>query len=192
MQAKPFNLRVTVRIAAVVVVIVAGSLVIWWWNASSVTSVSSPPEKLHGSGENVVTENKILIEPEVQEDSQKSSESMKAAALRSIEEWEKRGFIVDYRTTVETDLHNLRRQLKDYRVTFGDYPSGDSDAIMKALSGDNSKKMKFIDPESKLLDPWRTAYLFSRDNAHGLEIRSAGADRVFWTQDDVTLPLEGH
>lgn len=92
---------------------------------------------------------------------------------------------------LDSDRHALKRILQDYYRALGEFPSGDSTAIVQALKGDNKKQMPFISPTGNLLDPWQTPYQFSRgDNTPVVEVRSAGPDKAFWSNDDVVSRVE--
>lgn len=75
----------------------------------------------------------------------------------------------------------IKIALLEYKTQFGAFPSGDSRAIVRALTGDNPKRMPFIGmpPDGELLDPWGTPYrIYSGDAPL---IRSAGPDKLFDT-----------
>lgn len=103
----------------------------------------------------------------------------------------KLGIVVDGENTLDSDRHALKRILQDYYRAFGEFPSGDSTAIVQALRGDNKKQMPFISPTGNLLDPWQTPYQFSRgDNTPVVEVRSAGPDKALWSNDDIVFRVE--
>ena len=75
---------------------------------------------------------------------------------------------------------------------FGENPVGTNEEITKALSGDNPKHINFLDAEAgrisakgEWVDPWGTPWFFHQLSARDMEIRSAGPDRILWTDDDL-------
>jgi hypothetical protein len=107
------------------------------------------------------------------------------------EEWAKRGFVVDRESTISAHLDALKRIFQDYYRALGEFPTGDSAAILKSLAGDNGKGIAFVGKEGELLDPWKMPYQFSRNGDEPwVEIRSAGPDRVLWSDDDFVAKVE--
>ncbi len=80
-----------------------------------------------------------------------------------------------------------------YREAFGSYPTGEDNAqFMQALRGGNPGKRALFPRESdrlgaggELLDAYGTAFFFHQISSQSMEVRSAGADREFYTSDDV-------
>ncbi len=92
----------------------------------------------------------------------------------------------------ETDVDKVRLMLRDYRTLYHENPVGTNADIMKAVMGGNPKGARLGPPEGQslsgagaLLDRWGTPYFFHQLSANSMEIRSAGADKVLWTSDDV-------
>ena len=88
---------------------------------------------------------------------------------------------------------NLTAALKGYRAQYGEYPVGDNAAILKALRGQNPKRLLFFDIDSgsldehgAFIDPWRNPYFIETNLTNGISIRSAGPNRRFGDADDVT------
>jgi hypothetical protein len=95
--------------------------------------------------------------------------------------------------TARTETFNLRAALNQYQIEFGEYPHGENGSILKALLGNNAKKIRFFDANPKrfnsrgeFLDPWKTPYKIQIIGNTNFAIRSPGADRVFGSQDDIT------
>ncbi len=80
-----------------------------------------------------------------------------------------------------------------YRDAFGSYPTGEGNAdLMRALLGGNpDKRVLFprasprLNGEGELLDGFGTAYFFHQVSSRQIEVRSAGVDQEFYTEDDV-------
>jgi hypothetical protein len=71
-------------------------------------------------------------------------------------------------------------------------PVGENDEITAALAGDNRLHFAFISPrhpainaQGELCDRWGTPFRFHALSGTQMEIRSAGPDRKFGTNDDV-------
>lgn len=82
--------------------------------------------------------------------------------------------------------------LRDYRTRMGENPVGTNAEIMKAVMGGNPKQARLGPPEGQslngkgeLVDRWGTPYFFHQLSRTDTEVRSAGPDRILWTQDDV-------
>ena len=93
----------------------------------------------------------------------------------------------------EIALDNMRHVINDYSSMFGGNPVGVNSEITSQLGGDNPKHANFIRPDAgmrvndqgELVDPWGTPYFFHQISGHEMEIRSAGPDKVMWTDDDL-------
>jgi hypothetical protein len=92
-------------------------------------------------------------------------------------------------------LENMRRAIINYGSTFSGNPVGNNSEIAAALNGENSKQIKFIDPEKglringngELVDSWGTPFFFHQLSATDMEVRSAGPDKIMWTADDLVI-----
>ena len=98
----------------------------------------------------------------------------------------------DERAMIEVDKVNL--MVRDYRTLAGENPVGTNAEIMAAVMGGNPKQAKLGPPEGmqlnangELIDRWGTPYFFHQLSRNQMEIRSAGADRVMWTEDDAVI-----
>lgn len=96
------------------------------------------------------------------------------------------------RVTVETN--GIAGAILNYHEKLGEYPTGENAAIAKALFGENRLKIPFLgwkpqnlSSEGELLDPWGTPYQIKMSADGPIEIRSAGADLLFWTEDDAVM-----
>lgn len=86
----------------------------------------------------------------------------------------------------------LALNLREYRNRFGGNPVGTNAEIVREMDGGNAKgavylpaDLKRLNGQGELIDEWGTPYFFHQESATEMEIRSAGADRVMWTTDDI-------
>ena len=89
-------------------------------------------------------------------------------------------------------VDQVRLMLRDYRTLTGENPVGTNAEIMRALMGDNPRQAKLGPPEGQtlnddgeLVDRWGTPLFFHQLSRTVMEIRSAGPDKVMWTEDDI-------
>lgn len=92
------------------------------------------------------------------------------------------------------EIDKVSLMLRDYRTIAGENPVGTNAEIMAAVMGKNPRQAKLGPPEGmqmnekgELLDRWGTPYFFHALSRDHMEIRSAGPDRVMWTEDDPVL-----
>jgi hypothetical protein len=71
-------------------------------------------------------------------------------------------------------------------------PLGDNQDITAALTGHNKRHIVFIPPnhpavdsQGRLVDRWGTPYFFHARSAETFDLRSAGPDKILFTEDDV-------
>lgn len=93
---------------------------------------------------------------------------------------------------LEADQVSL--MIRDYRTLAGENPVGTNAEIMAAVMGNNPKQAKLGPPEGaqlneegELIDRWGTPYFFHQLSRDHMEIRSAGPDKVMWTDDDPVI-----
>lgn len=101
-------------------------------------------------------------------------------------------------TTVQDDLEGVNDLLNDSQLMFKDFPSyflPDNRALTEFLRGKNKEGLAWIrpghpavSPEGELLDRYGTPLFFHRESATRFQVRSAGLDRVMWTDDDLVFP----
>ncbi len=89
-----------------------------------------------------------------------------------------------------TDVENLFAGLQQYKENVGQYPMGSNAELIKALQGNNPKKLIILvsrkaelNEKGEMLDPWGTPLRIYFSDA-GILIRSAGPNRRF---DDSTV-----
>jgi hypothetical protein len=93
-----------------------------------------------------------------------------------------------------TVLENLRVTLRQYGSALGENPVGTNPEITAALQGSNPRHINFlradgnrVNAKGELVDVWNTPYFFHQISGHEMEIRSAGPDRVLYTDDDLVI-----
>lgn len=96
------------------------------------------------------------------------------------------------------DLKTVRGILENYLITLKTdrgLPTGTHQEIVAALRGNNARQLEFIPPsherydsEGRITDRWNTPFFFHARSSLDLQIVSAGADREFWTDDDLVYP----
>ncbi len=89
-------------------------------------------------------------------------------------------------------LETIHELIDHYRFAYQENPVGvENFEFTEQLLGKNRLRIVFIDPESEaiqgnqLVDTWGTPYFFHPLSGQKIEIRSAGPDRQFWTNDDI-------
>lgn len=95
--------------------------------------------------------------------------------------------------TVRNDLNTFSNCLEFYRNLGGQYPS-EEQGLEALIDRPTTAPLatdwvQMLDDRECLLDPWRTPYLYlhpGRQNPDQPEIVSAGSDRLFGTEDDLS------
>jgi hypothetical protein len=90
-------------------------------------------------------------------------------------------------------MENMRRDFHKYNQMYGGNPVGINSEITSQLSGNNPKHINFLNPDEgmrvndngELVDPWGTPYFFHQLSGTDMQIRSAGPDKIMWTDDDL-------
>jgi hypothetical protein len=92
------------------------------------------------------------------------------------------------------DLDKINLMLRDYRTLTGENPVGTNAEIMASLMGGNAKHATLGPPaglelndKGELIDQWGTPYFFHQLSRSHMEIRSAGPDKIMWTDDDPVI-----
>lgn len=87
-------------------------------------------------------------------------------------------------------LGNAMLLLKDFHSR----PLADNADFVAVLQGSNPHQVAWIRPghpmvseSGELLDRWGQPVFFHRESAEHASLRSAGPDRVMWTEDDVVV-----
>ena len=88
-------------------------------------------------------------------------------------------------------IDRLMLSLRDYRTVMHENPVGTNREITAAMDGGNSRQSRLLPADARrngkgeLIDRWATPYFFHQLSKDDIEVRSAGPDRVMWTEDDV-------
>ena len=89
----------------------------------------------------------------------------------------------------DADMNALIFALRTYKNEVGQFPTGDTAAIVSALQGQNPREEVFIRMQDRepgiIRDPWRTPYRISI-GSNGITIVSAGKDCRWGTEDDLS------
>ena len=93
------------------------------------------------------------------------------------------------------DLEIVSLILSNYRSLFKVNPVGvENFEFTDALTGDNPKRVNFLDPnssalsgENELIDRWGSPIVFHPISGSVMELRSLGPDKILWTDDDIFL-----
>ena len=90
------------------------------------------------------------------------------------------------------DEAQLSAGMEEYKSVFGNYPTGENAGIVRALAGDNPKKLQLLNlginstnKNGELIDPWKTPYKIVFDGTNCFTIFSAGHNQTFGDADDI-------
>jgi len=93
----------------------------------------------------------------------------------------------------QDNLAEVETLLGHYRFAYGENPVGvENFEFTEQLLGKNPKRIVFIASDSsalsgnELVDQWSTPYFFHSLSGQEMEIKSAGPDQQFWTDDDIS------
>lgn len=97
--------------------------------------------------------------------------------------------------TSEHEADILLEIFESYRSHFGAFPSGeDNPQFMYALMGANPGRLPIfplnhprLSEDGALLDAWKSPFFFHIISHDHIEIRSPGADREIYTEDDIIV-----
>ncbi|HXJ35276.1 MAG TPA: hypothetical protein VMS22_14685 [Candidatus Eisenbacteria bacterium] len=86
-------------------------------------------------------------------------------------------------------MENVAEAVRSYTAEFGGPPAGDSEAIIRALRGENPRGLRFLqsrtgEKAAELLDPWGTSYDVAVVAGASVRVRSAGPNRTLGDGDD--------
>jgi hypothetical protein len=94
--------------------------------------------------------------------------------------------IIDKYPRYEMDMRTISVAIEGYKIEFGEYPNGGNLFTTKALTGENPKRIVFLqvslsgtNMEGELIDPWGTPYQILASEKVGINVRSAGPNRRF-------------
>lgn len=94
------------------------------------------------------------------------------------------------------DLKVINEMLRYYTLDpIKRLPMGTNQEITKALTHKKPNELPFlplehpaINDQGELTDRWKTPYFFHALSSSSIEVRSAGADRRMYTEDDIIWP----
>jgi hypothetical protein len=102
------------------------------------------------------------------------------------------GIEIERAPKVVREMGGITRAIRDYYEAFHAYPEGRNADVAKKLRGQNQGNRMFLgwrahelSPAGELKDPWDTVYYLQVDAVGEIDLRSAGPDRLLWTEDDV-------
>ena len=103
--------------------------------------------------------------------------------------------------TVQDDLRYVQRLLMSVRTLVKTQDPGRmavNEDVVDVLTGRNDYKIVFlppnhpsINPAKQLIDRWGTPLFFHLEAADRLDVRSAGPDKILFTNDDCHLHADG-
>ncbi len=97
---------------------------------------------------------------------------------------------------ITADLQMLNNVMTDWRLDYPETgnPVGENSLITATLTGDNPRRLTYIarhhraiNPDGELCDRWGTPFRFHALSGRRMELRSAGPDKKFGTDDDALL-----
>lgn len=101
----------------------------------------------------------------------------------------------------EEDLTLMHRALGNFTLLVkgaNPLPLGANEEIAAALMGKNARKMVFLQAPTpalneaqQLIDRWGTPLYFHAQAKDRIEIRSAGPDKIMWSEDDLHRNADG-
>lgn len=103
--------------------------------------------------------------------------------------------------TIQQDLRILHEVLESWQTNFprAGNPVGENAEITASLAGANPLRFAFIPPahraidaRGELCDRWGTPFRFHALSGQQMEVRSAGPDRKFGSEDDAVWSLESN
>jgi hypothetical protein len=151
----------------------------WWW----------PREKLPSESESVPPQAKVTGPQSTPES---LAEVLSVPAGRAPEPDPPTESSPAERQLVLDAIDNLEFAFRDFAAALGGNPVGNNAEITAALLGDNLRQVKIPLPAGstmnalgELCDPWGTPWFFHQISGSKMEIRSAGPDRVLYSEDDV-------
>ncbi len=187
-------------IPSIVVLIALGVWAEIWYSRQSTTSAPEssptpgPPSSLtSGSSAPPMAEAAVSSAPRVPTPLPRSSKPVQTPNPNTVLNTKQDEFAPpDQEAMIEVDKVSL--MIRDYRSIAGENPVGTNAEIMAALMGGNPKQAKLGPPEGvklnekgEVIDRWGTPYFFHQLSRDHMEIRSAGPDKVLWTDDDPVI-----
>jgi hypothetical protein len=96
---------------------------------------------------------------------------------------------------IHSDLRTVNELFDQYRsAVHGPNPTGENAEIVAVLTGKNPLGYSFVPPhhpainaQGQLVDRWGTPFFFHQLSSDQMQIRSAGPDRILYTDDDEVM-----
>jgi hypothetical protein len=96
-------------------------------------------------------------------------------------------------TKPEAEAKIVLELLRLHRRLFGAFPAGENNSqFVNALLGANKTRVPLLPHDhprlnagGELVDAWGTPFFFHQNSHSSVEVRSAGADRLLYTDDDI-------
>lgn len=95
-------------------------------------------------------------------------------------------------SNTETRIRVIESILSDFRYAYKENPVGSENTeITQQLLGNNPKRIVFVNSScaslvgQELVDQWGEPLFFHALSGKNMEVRSAGKDKIMWTEDDV-------
>lgn len=92
----------------------------------------------------------------------------------------------------QNDIRIIEHLLQEAHSAFHALPTGDHDEVVSFLRGQNSLNIAYFpedDPnlnaDGEIIDRWGTPYFFHTLSRDRIEVRSAGPDKLHWSEDDL-------
>ena len=95
------------------------------------------------------------------------------------------------RTRLEEE--SFSQGMESYKSALGNYPTGESSDILRALTGDNSQNRIFLsyhrslEHPNEMVDAWGTPYAIRFLASNAFTISSAGKNKIFGDKDDIVF-----
>jgi hypothetical protein len=168
------------RVGAVILLVVVGFGVVVKWSSPNADEVVMP-------------EAGAMDRPEVLPETQSSAEAW-AERLKAYADDPVVGGFLDPAGSAMRDLEIMSEVFETWQSNFpGDgNPGGENHEITAALVGKNRLNLELIPADhpainqaGELCDRWGTPLFFHQLSGEEMELRSAGADREHYTDDDV-------
>ena len=98
----------------------------------------------------------------------------------------------EFQIKCQIELASLGTALDAYQSKYSVFPKGNAVEIVKALLGDNPKRIKFINigannlsATGEFLDPWKTPFAIKFSPTNSFILSSAGKDKIWGSKDDI-------
>lgn len=171
--------------------LVVGLILLWWMDGEDATDGAARGETP------IVRDTNLGLAPEQEDAASRAASDDEPAAGTVDPVRAERSTLADAlnradRPPVE-DVRLVSELLRHYLTQFDALPTGGNAEITAAISGKNQRGLAFlppdhpaINPEGELVDRWGVPFFFHVIAHDHIDVRSAGADRTMFTDDDLT------